>query len=143
MIDRHLVEIRRIDDNNKNILFNVDRDIFDEKIDLSLVVEYAKEESHIMLVAIYEDLVIGQVLGVVHRHPDKKTELYIDDLAISERFQRKGIATQLLQELYLIGKQKGCKEVWVATEPDNDEALKFYKSMQLSINTAVIFEGKI
>jgi len=140
-LDTLKINIIRINAKNKDILLQIDEEIFDEKVKTNLLSEYVDENNHILLVAIHNNLVIGQVLGVVHKHPNKKTELYIDDLAVSEKLQRKGIATKLLNELYLIGKRKGCKEIWVATEPKNTVALKFYKSMKLSKRTVIVFEG--
>ncbi len=66
-------------------LSNYDEDIFDREGKLTHTVSLAmlKERNNILLVAVNEGVVIGQVLGVIHRHPDKpKTELYIDDLGV-------------------------------------------------------------
>ncbi|MFZ5821744.1 MAG: GNAT family N-acetyltransferase, partial [Chloroflexota bacterium] len=93
--------------------------------------------------AVIEGVVIGQVLAIIHRHPDKPTELYIDDLAVSETVQRRGIATRLLEELFMIGAKRGCEEVWVAAEPDDEPAKKFYSSLNLSVRKAVVFEGNL
>ncbi len=137
------IEIVRIDEHNRALLDNLDEEIFDEAVDPGCLAVYVKEQSHLMLVAILEGTVIGQVLAVVHRQPDRATELYIDNLAVSEKFQRLGIATKLLTKLFAIGKKNGCDEVWVAVDPDNEQAKKFYRSMNLSVSTALIFEGKI
>ncbi|MCF6211699.1 MAG: GNAT family N-acetyltransferase [Gammaproteobacteria bacterium] len=94
-----------------------------------------------MLLAINEGLVIGQVMAVVHRHPDKTTELYIDDLAVSERFQRRNIATQMVRKLFAMGIERGCEEVWVATELNNTSAKKIYGSLGLSASAAYIFDA--
>jgi aminoglycoside 6'-N-acetyltransferase I len=96
-----------------------------------------KEQNNILLVAINEGVVIGQVLAVIHRHPDKPTESYIDDLGVSEKFRRRGIATRLLKQLYIIGVERGCEEVWVATEPDNEPAIKFYNSLNLEARKVI------
>jgi hypothetical protein len=37
----------------------------------------------------------------------------------------------------------GCEEVWVAAEPDNEPAKKFYKSLNLSTRKTIIFEGDL
>lgn len=137
------VEIIQLNESNMDILSHFDEDIFDEKIDPHRLTALVKEQNHIMLVAIIEGVVIGQVLAIIHRHPDKPTELYIDNLAVSETVQRRGIATRLLQELFIIGVKKGCEEVWVATESNNEPAKKFYSSLNLAIRKAVVFEGNL
>ncbi|MBI5294254.1 MAG: GNAT family N-acetyltransferase [Chloroflexi bacterium] len=137
------MEIIQLNESNMDILDHYDEDIFDEKIVPHRLSALVREPSQIMLVAVSEGLVVGQVLAVIHKHPDKPTELYIDDLAVSEKVQRRGIATRLLEELFMIGVQRGCEEVWVATEPENEPAKKFYSSLNLSTRTAEVFEGNL
>ena len=105
--------------------------------------KYVTEESHIMLIALHKNVVIGQVLSVIHRHPDKSTELYVDDLGVSPKFQRQGIATLMFKELLLLARERGCKEIWMTTEPDNEQAKGFYSSLNLGARAALIFEGDL
>ena len=137
------IEIIQLGENNMNILNKYDEDIFDEKIDSRRLAAMLKEQNNILLVAINEGVVIGQVLAVIHRHPDKPTELYIDDLGVSEKFQRRGIATRLIEQLYVIGMDRGCEEIWVATEPENEPAIKFYDSLKLAARKVIVFEGNL
>lgn len=137
------IEIIQLDEGNMDILNNYDEDIFDEKIDTLRLAALLKEQNSILLVAVNEGTVIGQVLAVIHRHPDKPTELYIDDLGVSEKFQRHGIATRMLEKLFIIGVERGCEEVWVATEPENEPAIKFYDSLHLEARKVMVFEGKL
>ena len=137
------IEFIQLGENNMDILNKYDEDIFDEKIDSRRLAAMLKEQNNILLVAINEGVVIGQVLAVIHRHPDKPTELYIDDLGVSETFQRRGIATRLVEQLYIIGVERGCEEVWVATEPENEPAIKFYDSLNLAARKVIVFEGNL
>ena len=137
------IEIIQLSESNMDVLNNYDEDIFDEKIDTYSLAAMLKERNNILLVAVNEGVVIGQVLGVIHRHPDKPTELYIDDLGVSEKFQRRGVATRLIEQLYIIGIDRGCEEVWVATEPENEPAIKFYESLNLAARKVIVFEGNL
>lgn len=137
-----MVEIVRIDATNKALLERVD-DVFDGSIKPDRVAAYVAQANHHMLVAVADGRVIGQVLAVVHRHPDKPTELYIDDLAVAEAHQRQGIATRLVRAAIEQGRRAGCEEIWVGTEPDNEAAGAFYRSLELSVRTALIFEGAL
>jgi len=137
------VEIIQLNESNMDILNNYDEDIFDEKIVPHRLSALMSEQNQLLLVAVIEGVVVGQVLAAIHRHPDKPTELYIDDLAVSEKVRRRGIATRLLEELFRIGINQGCAEVWVATEPDNKPAKEFYRSLNLSARNAVVFEGSL
>lgn len=137
------IDIVQINQDCSELLEVVAEDVFDEEIDLIRLTKYVQEDSHVFLVAVHENMVVGQVMAIVHLHPDKATELYIDDLGVSPDFQRQGIATSLLKTLFALGKRKGCQEIWVATEPGNAEAEGFYNSLNLSMQDARVFEGKL
>ena len=137
------VAIVQLDPDNGSLLQNVDAALFDDAIDADRLTQFLADQSHILLVAIVESVVVGQCAAVVHRHPDKPTELYVDNLAVSNDRLRQGIATQLLERMIKLGADRGCEEIWVATEPDNDTANALYRSLRLRENHALIFDGGI
>jgi len=138
-----MVSIVKIENDNANLLRNVAEDVFDYPVNWDLLKSYLTESNHLMFVALLENRVVGQILGVIHKHPDKVTELYIDDLGVTPDLQRQGIATKLTTAIFAEARQLGCREVWVATEPDNDLALAFYRSLGLSARTTTVFEGEL
>jgi aminoglycoside 6'-N-acetyltransferase I len=81
-----------------------------------------------MIVALADGVVVGQCAAVIHRHPDKVSELYIDEVGVSPTFQRQGIARKMLDAMFAIGREHGCEEAWVGTEPDNVTARALYES---------------
>lgn len=83
-----------------------------------------------MIVAIVDEIVVGQCAAVVHRHPDKMSELYIDEIGVAPAFQRKGIARKMLGATFEIGREHGCEEAWVGTEPDNGPARALYETRE-------------
>jgi aminoglycoside 6'-N-acetyltransferase I len=89
---------------------------------------YLAAPNHLMVVALDAGLIVGQTAAVVHRHPDKPTELYIDEVGVSPAWQRQGIARKMLDAMFEIGRRLGCEEAWVGTEPDNDPARRLYES---------------
>lgn len=137
------IDIVHISRDKFDLLSEVEEEVFDEKVDLARLEKYVQEESHIMFVAIRDGIVIGQVMAVIHLHPDKATELYIDDLGVSPKFQRQGVATSMLKATIALGKQRGCEEIWVATEPDNNQANGFYKSLGLQMRNVLVFEDEL
>ena len=63
-----------------------------------------------MLVALRAGEVVAQVAAVIHRHPDKPTELYIDEVGVTPALQRQGIARAMLEQMLALGKALGCAE---------------------------------
>ena len=137
------ITIVQLTKENSKLLRNLDESVFDQEIDDDRLAAFLDDSNHILLVALNENIVIGQISAVIHRHPDKPTELYVDDLAVADSHLRQGIATRLVKELSTIGGERGCEEIWVATEPGNNSANGLYRSVALAENSALIFDRKL
>jgi len=136
------ITIVRLDEHSLHLLEHVAEDVFDEPVDSTRARALVALSNHILMLAVAEDRVVGQALGMIHHHPDKVTELYVDDLGVAPNWQRQGIATRLVQALMAEGRPYGAMEVWVATEPENANARAFYDSLGLVSREAIVFEGK-
>jgi aminoglycoside 6'-N-acetyltransferase I len=106
----------------------VAEDGFDEPVRPDRLAAYLREPGHFMIVAVADGVVIGQCAAVIHRHPDKVSELYIDEVGVSPAFLRQGIATKMLDAMFELGRELGCGEAWVGTEPDNIAARAVYEA---------------
>ncbi|MBI1197760.1 MAG: GNAT family N-acetyltransferase [Phenylobacterium sp.] len=122
-----------------NVLDRVAIDVFDEAIDPARVAAYLAEPGHLMVVAVSDGEVVGQARGMVHRHPDKKTELYIDNLGVTPSRRRERLATHLLDDLVAWGRSLGCEEAWVGTEVDNGPARALYERRGSQAETFVMY----
>lgn len=83
---------------------------------------------------------VGQCAAVIHRHPDKSTELHIDEVGTASTHRRMGVARAMLDAMFAWGRELGCEEAWLGTElgsaaanalyrgdkPTEDEAMRFY-----------------
>jgi ribosomal protein S18 acetylase RimI-like enzyme len=122
------IRIRRLTLDDAAILHRVAVDVFDEPVNAKRLAAYLAEPGHLMIVALAGAEVVAQCAAVIHRHPDKPTELYIDEVGVAPAFQRQGIARRLLDEMFALGKALGCEEAWVGTEHDNHPARRLYAS---------------
>ena len=123
------VEITHVRAGDAALLDRVADDVFDAPIDPARLIAYLASEGHILLVARVDGEVVGQAAAVIHRHPDQPTELYIDNLGVAPKLQRRGIARKLLERLLELGRAAGCEEAWVGTEHDNDAARRLYETL--------------
>ena len=119
-------QIARVGTADAGRLARVAADVFDDTIDPARLAAYLAEPGHLMVVAMTDGEVVGQARGMVHRHPDLPTELYIDNLGVTPARQREGIATRMLDELLAWGRELGCEAAWVGTETDNGPARMLY-----------------
>jgi ribosomal protein S18 acetylase RimI-like enzyme len=123
------VEIRYVGPGDEALFERVAPDVFDHPIERRQLTHYLATPGHHLMVAIVDGEVVGQVAAVVHQHPDgRPTELYIDEVAVAPALQRQGIARSLLDAMLAFGKELGCQEAWVGTEPDNRAAISLYET---------------
>jgi ribosomal protein S18 acetylase RimI-like enzyme len=136
------IDIRRVRAGDAALFDRVAPDVFDAPIDPKRLAAYLREPNHHMLVAVREGEVIGQVAAVIHRHPDKPTELYIDEVGVTPALQRQGIARHMLDAMLDLRKSLGCEEGWVGTEPDNGPARALYESYGVEAEPFVMYVVK-
>lgn len=122
------LEIRRVTAADASLFDRVAAEVFDEPVHPGRLAAYLAAPSHCMVVALLDGEVVGQVAAVVHRHPDKATELYIDEVGVAPALRRRGMARRMLDEMFALGRELGCEEAWVGTEHDNLPAKGLYES---------------
>lgn len=138
------VEIRHLKAGDEAILARIAEEVFDNPIDPATLARYLASPGHLLVVAVDDGLVVGQVAAVVHRHPDgRPTELYVDEVAVTPARQRQGIARRMLETMLALGRDQGCREMWVGTEPDNIAARALYKSLKADDETFVMYVRKL
>lgn len=122
------IEIRQVRPGDERLFDRIADDVFDEPVAADRLSAYLAEPNHIMLVALIGGEIVGQCAAVIHRHPDKVTELYIDEVGVAPKLHRQGIARKMLERMFDIGRERGCGEAWVGTEPDNLAARRLYET---------------
>ncbi|ESY44228.1 GNAT family N-acetyltransferase [Mesorhizobium sp. RSR380A] len=122
------VEIRRLYPGDDALVKRIAEDVFDEPVRADRLSAYLASSGHMIIVALADGVVVGQCAAVIHRHLDKVSELYIDEVGVSPAYQRHGIARKMLDAMFALGREQGCGEAWVGTEPDNVPARALYES---------------
>lgn len=132
-------QIVRLDADHANLLDRIAEDVFDDAVDPARAARYLAEPGHMMVLALSGGEVVGQARGMVHRHPDGPTELYIDNLGVTPSRRREGLATRMLDELVGWGAEQGCEEAWVGTEAGNGPARALYEGRGAQAETFVMY----
>jgi aminoglycoside 6'-N-acetyltransferase I len=120
--------IKRLSSDDDVLFRRIAPDVFDEPVDPARLRSYLGSPGHIMVLALEGEVVVGQCAGVIHRHPDKPTELYVDEVGTASTYRRRGVARAMLDALFTWGRELGCEEAWLGTELDNDAANAMYRS---------------
>jgi aminoglycoside 6'-N-acetyltransferase I len=121
-------DIRRVGPGDAALLARVATDVFDEPVVPERLAAFLAAGGHHLFVAVEDSVVVGQAQAVVHRHPDKRDGLYIEEVGVAPAHWRRGIGRALMQAVLALGRELGCDEVWLGTEPDNVAARALYES---------------
>ena len=124
---------------NAEILDRVAPGTFDHAIDPARLTKYLSSTGNWMCVALHDGLVVGMVMAVIHDHPDKQTELFLDEIGTGDDWRRRGIARALMQKLFERADAENIEEIWLGTEPDNVPARGLYESFGHERENAVIY----
>ncbi|MEO5842656.1 MAG: GNAT family N-acetyltransferase [Acidimicrobiales bacterium] len=137
------MELRRVSADEDALFDRIADDVFDEAIVPERLRQYLAAPGHLMILAVDDGVVVGQCAAVIHRHPDKVTELYIDELGTAPARQRQGIGRKMIDAMFEWGRELGCKESWLGTELDNDAANALYRAIEGRSETMAYYEFKL
>jgi ribosomal protein S18 acetylase RimI-like enzyme len=123
------VEIRVLTSADAAVLDRMVDGVFDDPIRPDTTAEFLADARHSLCVAIDDGVVVGMASAVRYVHPDKPSELWINEVGVAPSHQRRGLAKAILTELLAHGKRQGCREAWVLTDEDNAAARATYASV--------------
>ena len=84
----------------------------------------------IALVATQNGAVVGGLVAyVLEKFERERAEVYIYDLAVAEVHRRKGIATELIQQLRRLAKPLGASVIFVQADYVDAPAVRLYESL--------------
>jgi aminoglycoside 6'-N-acetyltransferase I len=122
------IEIRILGAGDADVLARLAPDVFDDGIDSRWSAEFLADPRHHLAVAIDAGTVVGMASAVHYVHPDKRPELWINEVGVAATHRRCGIGKRLLQALFVRARALGCAEAWVLTDDDNTVARRLYAS---------------
>ena len=127
------------------LLLNVADGVFDHPVNESYAREFLNDPRHHLVVAVDGGVIVGSVSAIHYVHPDKAPELWINEVGVASSYQRQGIAKAIMQELFQLGRELGCKNAWVLTERSNEPANRLYHSVggQVDSDDTVMYEFDI
>lgn len=120
--------IKVLSKSDLSLLMNVADNVFDSPIDETYASEFINDPRHPIVVALADDVITGFASAVHYTHPDKPSELWINEVGVAPSHQKQGVGKALMKEILRLGHELGCKTAWVLTEQDNAPAHGLYKS---------------
>ncbi len=122
------IEVKILRRGDDNILMNVAAEVFDNPIDPHLTREFLEDPRHHIAVAIDDGVVVGFASAVHYIHPDKRPELWINEVGIAPTHRHRGLGKAVLNALFDLGRAHSCSVAWVLTDRSNVSAMALYSS---------------
>jgi ribosomal protein S18 acetylase RimI-like enzyme len=118
--------IRLLGPGEAAVLDRVAEGVFDNPVDPRWAAEFFADPRHHLAVALDGGVVIGMASAVHYVHPDKPPQLWVNEVGVAPPYRSRGIGRALLLALFARGRELGCEEAWLGTEPDNAAARRLY-----------------
>ena len=126
--DERGVDVRVLGRGDGAVLASVAEGVLDRGIAPELAAEFLGDPRHHIAVAIEAGVVVAFASGVHYVHPDKPTELWINEVGVSPAHRRRGLGRMVVRALVAHGKALGCVNAWVLTDRSNAAAMRLYAS---------------
>jgi ribosomal protein S18 acetylase RimI-like enzyme len=123
------IEVRRLGPGDEEAVLAA-RTLFDAAPQADATRRFLVEPANHLLVAYDEaDSPVGFVSGVELTHPDKGTEMLLYELGVDEPYRRRGVARALVSALSALAAERGCTNMWVLADEDNEIARATYAAL--------------
>ena len=121
--------------NNNRSEIHKDSKIFDKE-------EFSQNINNI-IVAEINNLVVGVVKYLIkekleNSYTNYRKVLFIDALVVDQNYRKKGIGKILMLEMEKIAKYNNCSSVELNVWAFNENAIKFYEGMGMSVKTMIL-----
>jgi ribosomal protein S18 acetylase RimI-like enzyme len=101
--------------------------LFDHPVDERATEAFLTDGRHHLLIGYLGERPAGFVSAVELLHPDKpQPEAFLYELGVDPEHRRRGVATALMARLIELCRARGCGELFVLTDDDNEAARATY-----------------
>lgn len=101
-----------------------------DRPDQEYIENLLESNSFIALVALDKQKVVGALAAyVLPKFEQKRSEVYIYDLAVISEYRRQGIATALIEHLKPIAEKHGAWVVFIQADHEDEPAIQLYTKL--------------
>ncbi|HEX4438542.1 MAG TPA: GNAT family N-acetyltransferase [Thermoanaerobaculia bacterium] len=122
------VMVRVLGSADAAVLERVAPEVLDRGVVPNLAAEFLADPRHHIAAATEDGLVVAFASGVHYVHPDKPTELWINEVGVSPAHRRRGLGAAVVGALLAEGRRLGCVNAWVLTDRSNEAGMRLYGS---------------
>ncbi len=123
------IEIRKLSHDNAGLLRQTAQDVFDHPIEAPQLQKFLDDPRHVMMLAVDGNTVVGMASAFEYFHPDKKPQLFINEVGVAPTHRRRGIGRDLVTALLNEAGSRECVFAWLGTDVDNKPAQACFASV--------------
>lgn len=108
--------------------------------------EFLSDQNNILIAAKAGERIVGLIVAHrLARLDSQRAQVLLYEIDVLPEFQRKGIASAMIERLKELAQQAGACEVWVVTNKSNGPAMRLYRSTggTAKQDDDVVFEYKL
>jgi ribosomal protein S18 acetylase RimI-like enzyme len=120
------VHVRVLTREDESLLLSAKHGLFDQEVQADLTAEFLADPRHHLIAAVEDGEIIGFVSALHYVHPDKGTQLWINEASVAAPYRNRGIGKAMLVKTLSLARELGCREAWTLTEDDNEAAKALY-----------------
>ena len=126
MLEQHEtlpIEVRRVTKAD----FNLETDV--ANFERNSLERFLSDSKNVLILAFSGEKIVGLLRGhILDRYDGKGAEMFLNEIDVSPAFQKKGIATKMVEQMKVIARDNSCSETWVLTNKSNTGAMKLYEA---------------
>jgi [ribosomal protein S18]-alanine N-acetyltransferase len=101
--------------------------LFDGPVQLEAARRFLVQGVNELLIAYVDGEPAGFVSATEVSHPDPAhPELFLNELGVAESYRDRGVGRALVERLWEVARERGCRGMWVLTDDANVAANKVY-----------------
>ena len=112
-------EIRVLTPDDLELLLAVPPGLFDHPVDRAQARAFLHSPLHDIVLALVGGQAVAFASGSVLLHPDKPPALFVNEVGTRADHRRRGHGRAVLTGLIAHARLRGCRGIWLGTEPDN------------------------
>lgn len=113
----------------QDLLDRIEADVFDGPIRPEARAAFLADPRHLMMLAEAGGRVVGMASGTELLHPDKRPQLFINEVGVAPAWRRRGIGRALVATLLEAARARGCDGAWLGTATDNADGNACFSSV--------------
>jgi len=116
--------------------------LFDKPLRPESLAAFLDDPNHLLWYAVVARRPVGFASGSILLHPDKKPQMFINEVGVDAAYRRRGIGRDLVARLVEAARARGCDYAWLGTETDNEGGNACFGSVPAVVNAGpfVLYE---